>query len=329
VHNGGESLKRCLASVAEMTPPPAEVLVVLDGDPQGEAQVPPGMATRVLSLPDRSGPARARNAGARASSGEVLLFVDADVVVPRDTVGRVDELFTQEPDLTAVFGSYDDDPPRVNFLSQYKNLSHHYFHQRAPEEASTFWAGCGAIRRSAFLAAGGFDEGYGRPSVEDIELGYRLKRAGHRIRLCKSLQVKHLKVWTAGGLVKTEILDRAVPWTRSILRYRDVASGPNLLLSSRLSVVSAYGLVVSALGALAWRGSLAFAAGFLVVLLAANAPLYVFFWRRRGLLFALQGMVWNWFYYLYGGVGFVIGLGLHVLKRGQPCEGELGPAQDV
>ncbi len=82
------------------------------------------------------------------------MFVDADVVLPPDAVGIVDDLMTREPDVAAVFGLYDDDPPRTNFLSQYKNLSHHFFHLKAPEEATTFWAGCGAIRRGEFLAPG-------------------------------------------------------------------------------------------------------------------------------------------------------------------------------
>jgi GT2 family glycosyltransferase len=318
-HEVGEPLQRCLAAVARLAPAPAEALVVLDGVPEGAPLPTAGGAVRVIRLAERGGPARARNAGARAAGGEILMFVDADVLVSPDAVGLVDALFSAGPDVAAVFGLYDDDPPRVNFLSQYKNLSHHYFHRQAPEEASTFWAGCGAVRREAFLAVGGFDEGFGRPCVEDIELGYRLRRAGRRIRLCKSLQAKHLKVWTARGLLKTEVLDRAVPWTRSILRYRDVAGGPNLGAASRLSVISAYGLLLCALAAPWWLPGLAPAAAFLALLVVANAPLYALFWRRRGTLFMLRGMVWNWFYYLYGGAGFAIGLCAHLLARHRPA----------
>ena len=328
VHRGGEAIRRCLASLAEAAPAPAEVLVAVDGDPDGAGQVPEGPGVRVIALPERGGPARARNAAARAATGDILLFVDADVLVPPDVVGRVDELFTREPDLTAVFGSYDDDPPRTSFLSQYKNLSHHYFHQGAPEEASTFWGGCGAIRRSAFLDAGGFNEGYSRPCVEDIELGYRLKRAGHKVHLCKSLQVKHLKVWTIGKLLKAEVLDRAIPWTVLILRYRDVAGGPNLRLASRVSLVAAYGLLAALLAAPFWHGGLLVAAASGAVLLAANAPLYALFWRRRGPLFALQGVIWNWFYYLYGGLGFAVGLALYLLERRRPREATPGPERE-
>ena len=40
---------------------------------------------------------------------------------------------------------------------------------------------------------------------EDIELGYRLRRTGHRIRLCPDIQVTHLKKWTLGSVIYTDI----------------------------------------------------------------------------------------------------------------------------
>lgn len=122
-------------------------------------------------------------------------------------------LFSRELDLAALIGSYDDAPGATNFLSQYRNLLHHYVHQTGNEEASTFWGACGAVRREVFLAMGGFDESYRQASIEDIELGYRLKRAGLKILLCKALQVKHLKRWEAGSLLKADFCYRALPWT--------------------------------------------------------------------------------------------------------------------
>ena len=97
--------------------------------------------------------------------------------------------------IAALFGSYDDEPGEPNFLSQYRNLLHHYVHQQGREDASTFWGGCGAIRRDVFLAIGGLTKGMFRPSVEDIELGTGSEKPATESELCKSLQVKHLKRW--------------------------------------------------------------------------------------------------------------------------------------
>lgn len=246
--------------------------------------------------------------------GDILFFLDADVAVCPDAMAQITTAFRNAPDLVAIFGSYDDAPAATNFLSQYKNLFHHYVHQTAREEASTFWGACGAIRREVFLALGGFDERYRHPSIEDIELGYRLKRAGHRIRLCKALQVKHLKRWDVVSLLESDFFHRALPWTELILRDRRFINDLNLRHSSRFSVMLTYGLLGAFFGAWWWPKFLLVAGALSLSLLALNAPLYRFFWHKCGLHFAIQIIPWHWFYYLYSGLAFAIGLARYVLR---------------
>ena len=81
-------------------------------------------------------------------------------------------------------------------MSQFKNLSHAYVHEVGNPAASTFWAGLGAVRAAAFQRVGGFDERFVRPSVEDIDLGYRLAAAGYPLRLDPAFRGTHLKRWT-------------------------------------------------------------------------------------------------------------------------------------
>ena len=95
-----------------------------------------------------------------------------------------------------MFGAYDHAPVATNFISQFRNLYHAYVHEASGEDGSTFWSGLGAIRASAFYAVGGFDERFSRPSVEDIDLGYRLCASGHRIRLDTRFRGGHLKRWS-------------------------------------------------------------------------------------------------------------------------------------
>jgi GT2 family glycosyltransferase len=315
VHNGGEGFRRCLSALSALEPPPGEIVVVADGDIDGSGEWAEARGAKVIRTPTRGGPARARNLGARAAHDEVLFFVDADVLVPRDAVAQVAELFGREPYLTAIFGSYDDAPSETNFLSQYKNLLHHYVHQTAADDASTFWAGCGAIRRAAFLSVGGFDERYDRPSIEDIELGYRLKGLGHSIRLCKTLQCKHLKRWTAHSLLRTDFTQRALPWSELILRDRKLVNDLNLNYSSRASVALVYAFA-GTLAAAVWRPEFLLAsAGLVVALLVLNAALYRFFLRQRGLLFTLQAIPWHWLYFAYSGLAFAIAVVRHLLGR--------------
>ncbi len=222
--------------------------------------------------------------------------------------------FRREPQIDALFGSYDDEPAEPNFLSQYRNLLHHYVHQHGREDASTFWGACGAIRRDVFLSIGGFDEGYARPSIEDIELGYRLKKAGARIRLYKSLQVKHLKRWNFASMLQADFFQRALPWTELILRERNLVNDLNTSLSGRTSVVLTF-ILVGLLCVSYWEPlALAGVGAAMTVLLILNAPLYRFFLRKRGFWFVIQSMFWHWLYFFYSGVAFAIGTVLHGIK---------------
>ena len=182
VRNSAHFLRQCVAHLTSSTYGNMEIIVVDDASTDDTADVAEALQARVIRLENQTGPAGARNLGAEAAQGEFVFFVDADVCVHPDTVEKVVDTFIEYPDVDAVFGSYDLQPRAGNVISQYKNLYHHFVHQQAGKEASTFWSGCGAMRRSVFLEMGGFVTSYGRPCIEDIELGVRLHQANRRIK---------------------------------------------------------------------------------------------------------------------------------------------------
>ena len=119
------------------------------------------------------------------------------------------------PRLVAVFGSYDDQPADPAPVSRFRNLLHHHVHSSSPGPAETFWAGLGAIRRDAFLAAGGFDAArYPEPAIEDIELGTRLVADGASIVLDPQIRGTHLKRWSLTSMVRTDLVRRGIPWVQ-------------------------------------------------------------------------------------------------------------------
>jgi glycosyltransferase involved in cell wall biosynthesis len=315
VHNGGSKFISCLKSIAACAHLPKEIITVADGDSDGSWRAAEKFATKIIRIPDPSGPARARNLGAANATGDILFFVDADVAVPENAVDLLTAAFQQDSDLSALFGSYDDSPFEANFLSQYKNLFHHYVHQSANEEAATFWTGCGAVRREIFLELGGFDETYRRPCIEDIELGYRLKRAGHKIRLLKRLQVKHLKHWGALSMLRADIFSRALPWTDLILRESRFINDLNLKVSDRLSVALVYLLSLCMLGAFLSPVTLIAGPPLMAILLWLNRDFYRFFLHRRGLFFTVRVIPWHWFYFFYSGMAFAVGGARHLMNN--------------
>ena len=318
VHNGGASFKACLDGIAACQPAPDQVVAVADGETDGSWRHALDYDVQVVRHEPARGPAYARNRGAERATGDVLFFIDADVVIHPDAVGQVKEAFAHRPDLDALIGSYDDAPGHPSFLSQYRNLLHHYTHQTSGEEAFTFWGACGAIRRAAFEAVGGFDESYRQPSIEDIELGYRLRASGFTIALCKGIQVKHLKQWTAGSILKTDVFQRALPWTALIHEHGQMDSDLNLSSASRLSV-AAVGAFAAAVPVAFFSPTFRFvlpAAG--VTFLTLNAPFYRFLLRKRGVRFTLQAIPWHALYYAYSGGAFALGTLRHVARPFSP-----------
>lgn len=242
VYNAASYLRECLGALRRSTVQ-CECIVVDDGSTDESADVAREYGVRLITSGGRFGPAHARNVGARASRGDILFFIDADVCVHSDTVARVLANFQDDPGIDAVIGSYDDAPQSTNFLSLYKNLLQCYVHQNARRHASTFWTGCGAIRKDVFLQHGGFDESYQRPCIEDIELGYRLRRDQRNVVLDAGVRVKHLKRWGFWSLVKTDILDRGAPWTELILRDKRLPDDLNLRWTHRISVALVFLLI--------------------------------------------------------------------------------------
>ena len=315
VHNGGHRLRRCLSSLKDLDPNPIEIIVVADGCTDDSSEVALSAGVQVINLPESGGPARARNKGAQLAKEKYLFFIDADVTVPSNAVKQIESAFRGDPNLAAVIGSYDDYPDQKNFLSQYKNLLHHYIHQTGREEAFTFWGACGVIKRDIFFEMGGFNESYVKPSIEDIELGYRLIQAGHQIRLLKSLQVKHLKHWNVIQLLKSDVLDRAIPWTDLILRDRMFINDLNTGVNSRISVLLIYGFLISMLIASGWLAALFMSVVMGLLLVLINLSVYRFFKSKHGLLFTLKAIPCHWFYYGYCGIGFMLGAIRYVWRQ--------------
>jgi GT2 family glycosyltransferase len=291
-----------------------ELLVAGDGPTEASwVDVADEFGARRVTWADACGPAVARNRGASLAVGQYLLFVDGDVIAAPGVVERVERFFAAHADAVGVFGAYDDRPEAPGFISQYRNLQHRYVHVVGAGDVRTFWAGLGAVRAEAFRAVGGYDERFRRPSVEDIDLGYRLTSAGGRIVIDPNLNGTHLKRWTFLSSIVSDVRDRGVPWTQLIQRY-GLSTDLNLGWALRLSVVCAYAIAgLLALGLWVPRvwWALPLPLGGLIWL---NADYYGHFLRTKGATFAARVVVAHGVHHLCNGVSFAVGHALHMLR---------------
>lgn len=308
VRDGAALLERTLPALGAALPEAAELIVSDDGSRDASAEVARRRGAIVLRSERSLGPAAARNRGAARARGELLVFLDADVRVGPVTLPSLLAPF-QDPDTAAAFGSYDASPEARSWVSLYKNLTHHFVHQRSGGEAETFWAGCGAVRAGVFRSLGGFDERYTRASIEDVELGYRLVAAGHRVRLVPQAQVTHLKRWTLASFLVADLRDRALPWARLVRAGRALPRRLNFTRADRLASASvACGLAAAGLSPVLGRPALAAGASAFVLALALDAPLLGFAARTVSPGFALAAALFQLLHRAAGLLGFAIGL---------------------
>lgn len=284
------ALGRCLEAARTAAEPPDEVIIV----------------TRAA----RPGPAAARNEGSGRATGDVVVFVDADVLVHPDAFTRIRAAFARDPDLVGVFGSYDDRVLTRGTIAGFRNLLHHVIHQRSAGDADTFWAGLGAVRADALHAVGGFDEArYRTSSIEDVELGGRLAGQG-RLVLDPELEGTHLKEWTLRSMVVTDFARRGVPWVALMAERRAVPATLNVGLRERASAVAALGC----LAALAARrpGVAAAALGGCVAL---NTDLYGAVGRRLGARGVVAAVPLHLLHQLVGAAAVPAGLASSLAHR--------------
>ncbi len=260
------------------------------------------------------GASAARNAGVAATRGDVLLFLDADVEVHPDTLRLLLSSLDARPDIAAVFGSYDDKPVDRHTVSTFKNLMHHYVHQHGNADAATFWTGCGAVRREVFHAIGPFNHA-SLVCAEDIDYGHRLRDAGYHVWLRCDIQCKHLKRWTLWNMVRTDVMQRGIPWTVMMLRRGRVDSDLNLGWRHRVSAATVVGIVATLMSSILWRSGIIAVAALILFLLLVQKEFYMFLATRRGWWFAMRCLPLHILYYCYSLVALAAGVLVHVVKR--------------
>jgi GT2 family glycosyltransferase len=315
-YNSARQLESCLRALSKSAAKPAEIVVVDDCSSDSTADVAFCYGVTLIQSAKRRGPAAARNLGARAVHGEILVFLDADVEVHPDTLRRIQAAFAADPGLAAIMGSYDDDPADPGLVSRYRNLLHCHTHWMGRPDSTSFWAGCGSIRRQAFLEAGGFDESFPDPSIEDIEFGWRLSQAGQKLGLDPSIQVRHLKRWTLPLMLSTDLWARAVPWTKLLLETGRMPDDLILRHNHRMSVLLAWMVPLAGAGAfLNPTGG----AAVLLLLLAGytwfNRGFLAFLLSRSKGSMAVVGLPLHLLFHLTAGLGFSIGVVAHLLGK--------------
>lgn len=297
VKNASKTIVSCLDSVYLNNYDDFDVVVVDDGCEDNTIDIVSKYNCVILKNDIHHGVSGARNIGAFSSKGDVLVFIDSDIVIPKDALLNI-SLKMQHYNIDAVVGILGEKIRFNNFSSQYKNLWMYYTFNNLPNNISLIFTSIAGIKRNVFLKYGGFDINYKTPNVEDNEFGIRLSEARHNIVLDKTLQVEHLKYYNIYSLLRTHYF-RAKGLIKLYNRKKLIrlsrnnpSSVPTLFIFNiPLSVI-----LISLLLSLPFKNQYflktVIASFLLLLFICINYSWFYFLNKKRGVLFTIKSIVY-------------------------------------
>jgi glycosyltransferase involved in cell wall biosynthesis len=311
VKNNIENLKKCIDCIQVSEKKPFQIIIVDDAsDSDTKVDNLDGQIS-IERLSIHGGPSRARNCGARFATGDIILFIDADVFVKPDTLTKLVRLFEDNHE-DAVVGIFDEPCDGRGFFSEYKNLWMKYTYETISERAALFFTSIAAIRRDVFFRTPGFDERYRRPSTEDTAFGNMLYNKGVKPLISPEISVFHDREYSFLSILKTDFI-RASDLLKMELR-KDMG---NFLREKRTSVPLSFILsvfITSASCLLLIFGRHTISLFLFIATYILNYRYLLWLYRKKGFIFFLKsslfipidqltvflGMIYGLFSYLLG-----------------------------
>ncbi len=320
-YNAAATLPACLAALQQQDFPHSqyEIIVVDDGSTDATAALAEAAGVRVIRQPN-AGPAAARNAGAAAACGELLLFTDADCAPEPGWLAALAAALA-EPDVAGAKGAYLT--RQTALVPRFTQLEYEDRYDRMAGAANIDFVDTysAAYRREVFLANGGFDTIFPTASVEDQELSFRLAEKGYRLVFVPAARVYHRHNPTLRAYVRRKFY---IGYWKALLAawhparmVRDSHTPQTLKVQMALAAAAlggaALGLAARPVAPKVSRTALAVAAAAAVGFQITSLPFLAKVWRRDSrVLPAAAGMLWVRALAL--GMGFAAGL---VRFRGQ------------
>ncbi len=216
-YNAERTIGPLLDSLFEAHYPGLEVIVVNDGSKDRTKEIVERYPVRLIDQPNR-GASAARDAGLRSATGDIVAYVDSDVVVTREWLGNLVQAF-EDPAVAAATG-------RTIFLRNEKCTSwcRSLDIERRNAGRKTFTRLANgpnsAFRKPVLLEVGGFDPRWYH--AEDTEVSYRISQRGYLIRYVPESIVHHVPEEDWRNYLRKRYRD-AKAFTRMLMRYTRTA----------------------------------------------------------------------------------------------------------
>ncbi|HDH53654.1 MAG TPA: glycosyltransferase [Nitrospirae bacterium] len=190
-YNKAVTIGKCLNAVFSSDYKNFEVIVVDDCSEDNSVEIIKRFPCKLIRLGVRSGTSRARNTGARESSGDIIFFTDADCLLQKDTLSIVNRMSAATGPDVVIGGTYTRMPYDKRFVSIFQSVFINYSETRKVENPDYIAAHAMIIDAETFRKNRGFPEEF-LPIIEDVEFSHRLRRRGYKLLMNPEIQVQHI-----------------------------------------------------------------------------------------------------------------------------------------
>lgn len=312
VYNDEKYLEKCLESIFKSNYSDFEVIVVNDNSTDNSLNVAKRFPCRIIDLKTNKGVANARNVGAEAAEGDILLFFDSDVVLEEDTLLNFAKAH-ENPDIKIYQCQIHYCSLTPGFASQVIALHHNYLLSKMVPDTSYIQSFAFSIDKAVFFKIGGFNTDFKSAGGEEFEIGEIILLHNYKMLLDQSFYVHHHFPDFKTRFKK--LFKRSYIYGKIVLRrnfkldkgYGTLKEGINAMLSL--------------IGILAICASLFFPHTILIFFITVvihilfDRGLYINIIGKRGIFFFLRSIPLIYLWYLSMGMGIAkAGLAHYLLK---------------
>ncbi|MDD5148092.1 MAG: glycosyltransferase [Candidatus ainarchaeum sp.] len=188
--NAEKAIKQCLEALEKQTTGNFEVIVVDDGSTDKTPELAKKFRGIRLLQQKNSGPAAARNLGAKNAKGEIIIFTDSDCIAEKNFLEEMLAPFADKK-IAGVQGKYKS--RQKELAARLTQLEIEQRHEKMAKQESIDFMGsyAAAYRKKVFEEMKGFDTSYPMASGEDTDLSFRISKAGHKMVFSEKAVVWH------------------------------------------------------------------------------------------------------------------------------------------
>jgi GT2 family glycosyltransferase len=192
-YNQAGHIRQVVEAALSQTHPPDEIVVVDDASTDESVEILRHLPVRLICHEVNRGPAIARNTALQSAFGDIVIYIDADAYADQQMIEAILQAY-QWPSKDPV-GGVGGRAVEVNVKSIYdrwRTLHAKQSYGLAPRENVPYLFGlCMSYKREALVKIGGFDPFFPINAGEDLDIGYRLLKAGYRLRYTPDAFVFH------------------------------------------------------------------------------------------------------------------------------------------